>query len=147
MAYIPQFLQTALNAVAGESPLMPFHFELVNQLKTGLTLAQVNAGFTLIPNIYSNKLIVTNFALRINSAAVGTGNLLLQTTETTPVVIATFANAQLSSGAFLRPGDTGVTLGAGFWAKLSQGVGIQLKTSAISTGAFTVDISLNVTPR
>lgn len=135
------YLIAALNKVAGERLSKFWHFVNGSLPVTGITLAQANAGYTVIPaNVYTEQLIVHSFRLRVNSASVGTANVLLQTTESTPVVIATFANAQLTSGAILRPGDTGVTLGAGFCAKLNPGVGIQIKTSTTATGAFTLDL-------
>lgn len=135
------YLIAAINKVAGERLSKFWHFVSGNLPVLGLTRAQIEAGYTVIPaNVYTEQLIVHNFKLRVNTASVGTSNILLQTTESTPVVIATFANAQLTSGAILRPGDTGVTLGAGFCTKLNPGVGLQLKASAAGSGSYTIDL-------
>lgn len=146
----PQFLINAMNVNSGERSVKPFTFSTLTGIVTGITLAQANAGIMLVaPGYPSIQAMVFELWLRVNSASVGNANnILIQTTDPTPVVIATFANAQLTSGAKLTSTSTGVTLGAGFLAKLNPGIGIQLKTSGgDATGAFTLDVRLSITPR
>lgn len=147
MVNIPQFLMQALNYNPQERQLMPYQFTGIEIPVLGITPAQVNVanGKVLIPGGHMQRLVISSFLLRVNSAGVGATNLYLRTTESTPVLIATFATAQLTSGALLRPGDTGVTLGAGFCVPLTAGATIVLCSSATSTpatatGAFTIDL-------
>lgn len=142
---LPQFVLAALNKNAGEKQNLPFHFVMAALPVYAITPAQVNAtaGFSVIPgSLYSQSMLIHSFRLRVNTAGVGAvTDLRLQTTDATPVVVATFAQAQLTSGAVLSPMSTGVTLGAGFCVKLTPGIGLVLiKTGSAATGSFTLDL-------
>ena len=103
----------------------------INVARGTATLAQVNAGFNIpgLPSSGTIKYRVVGFHLDVNGAwATGT-TINLSDRAATPVDVATFAQAQLTDGAFLRPGDTGVTLAAAFvTADLTGGQGLQFRT-------------------
>lgn len=148
----PSYVIQALNQMGKERMTKPFHFVSLSVPLLGITPAQINVtgGLVLIPKVaYMDQLIVDGFMLRVNSAGVGAVTTLrIRTTDATPVDIVSFAVAQLTSGAILRPGDTGVTLGAGFCTKLNPGVGLVLigldnagtPAQISATGSFTLDL-------
>lgn len=150
---IPAYITAALNKVPNERQSKPFHFVTLETLAPAITPAQINVtgGFVIIPrgSYLSEQLIITGFRLRVNSAnAGGAAFLVLATTDATPVVIASFTQASLTSGAVLGSNTTGVVLQAGFATKLTLGTGIVLAgstsatvlTQANLTGALTVDV-------
>lgn len=107
------------------------------------TLAQINAGLILIPGITGKKITVTNYTARVTGAfATGTA-VLLESTNVSPVLVTTLAEAGLTNGAVLTPASGNTTLGAGFAAPMGSGDGLQVANSGTAqTGgtniAFTI---------
>lgn len=105
-----------------------------------ITLAQINAGKTVFPSIPGLQLKILNFCLKSTGAFAVLDSILFQDLADTPVVIATFAQAQLTNGAILLPGSTGVTLGAGFTGNCTLGKGLQIiKSGTAGTTATGID--------
>ena len=112
---------------------------LVEDVRT-ITLAQINAGLTLLPAYPGYQIKVTNFCLKSTGAFAALTSILFQDTADTPVVVATFAQAQLTNGAILVPASTGVTLGAGFSGNCTSGKGLQIiKSGSDGTTATGID--------
>ena len=110
-----------------------------------VTLAQVNAGHIIIP--VSNtvrKMRVVNFVAIPNGAFAALTLIRLITTDSTPVVIATFAQAQLTDDAVLVPGATGVVLEAGFQVDGAAGQGVKVDKTG-SAGTTATDIKFEIT--
>lgn len=100
-------------------------------------IAEINSGKVLIAGRPGNRYRVHSVRLQQTGAAIAAlTDVRIGSTETTPTVIAQFAQAQLTDGAVLTDGkETGVTVGAGFGAILVDGTGIQIyKTGATGTG-------------
>jgi len=86
-----------------------------------------------------------NWRIVVNSATIAAvTDIRLGSTDATPTVIVTIAQAGLTSGArFSAMSTTNTTHGAGLSAKLGSGVGVQIyKTGSAATGAFTIDVLL-----
>ncbi len=106
-----------------------------------VTLAEINAGKVIFPAMPNVQLKITNFCVKSTGAFAALTSILIQDTADTPVVVATLAQAQLTDGAILIPGSTGVTLGAGFSGNLTLGKGLQIiKSGSNGTTATGLDI-------
>ena len=110
------------------------------------TLAQINAGATLIPGVAGKQITVENFVQRVTGAFTTTTSVNLQSSATS-VVVEAAAVAGLTNGAVLVPGSANVTLGAGFGAALPAGEGVVVANvgTAAAGGtsiAYTVEYKL-----
>lgn len=104
------------------------------------TLAQINAGLIIIPGVTGKKITVTNYTARASGSFAGGTNVILESTNASPVVVTTIAEAGLTSGTPNAPTSANNTLGAGFAAPLGTGDGLQI----VSTGTQTTATSLNL---
>jgi len=109
-----------------------------------VTLAQVNAGLEIIPARAGNQIQIINFKVKSTGAWAALTSILIQDTADTPVVVATLAQAQLTDGAILVPGSTGVTLGAGFYGPLTRGKALKVVKDG-SAGTTATNIIIQVT--
>ncbi len=106
------------------------------------TLAELNAGKVLIAAAGSQAITVTDYIARINGSSFTTGtNIILESTNGTPVVVSTIAEAGLTSGSILTPGSANTTLGAGFGIAMGAGDGLKV----VSTGTQAVGTSITFT--
>lgn len=105
------------------------------------TIAEINAGKTLVAVAAGKKAIVTDFIVRAN------GNFTELTTLNLKVgaaVVATFAAAQLQNGDIVFAGETGVTLGAAFGIAGGDGDDIVIDKTGTNEATAT-DATLTVT--
>jgi len=125
----------------------PFYGQTTTFAFMGITTAQLNAGRYLILPTHMLRLKVLNVFLRVNTAAVDLVTTVnLSTDEATPVDIASWAQANLTSGAKFDTQVSTTVLGAGFAVALQQGAGILLKkVGTAATNAFTIDVILTLT--
>lgn len=116
-----------------------FEMNAVPQVKTfTVTLAELNAGKVLLPALSHIQYKVHSFRWEQTVAALAAlTDARIGSTETSPVLIATLAQAQLTLGAVLTDGkETGVTIGAGLGEPLTKGYGVQAyKTGSTATGS------------
>lgn len=107
-----------------------------------VTLAEINAGKIIVPAVAGVTLTPVFFIARVaGTFAVGT-SVELEDTNGTPVVVASLAVAQLSNGAVLFPGETGVTLGAGFGVGLTAGKGLAVTATGTHTTATSITFTV-----
>ena len=137
-------LPTIMMANAGRE-IEPLSFQQKGHVAVlnGITLAQLNAGFNLISPGHGRQIRVNSYRIVVQAATIAAvTDIRLGSTDATPVVITTIAQAGLTSGArFSDMSTTNVTHGAGLSTKLGSGQGVQLyKTGSAATGAFTVDV-------
>ena len=110
------------------------------------TLAQINAGLVLIPGVAVKKIEVSDFTARVTGAFATGTSVILESTNVTPVVAVTFAEAGLTNGAVLVPGSANTTLGAGFGLPLGAGDGLQVVNSgAAQTGGTSITFNITYT--
>jgi hypothetical protein len=103
-----------------------------------LTIAEVNAGTVVIPAVPGRAIRPLFFRVQpIGGAVGGLDAIVIGDTADTPVVVASFAQAQLAENAVLTSdNETGVTQGAGFQVPLTTGKGVKIyKTGSAGTTA------------
>lgn len=107
------------------------------------TLAEINAGKTLIAGQTGKKITVTNITERVSgNFATGTA-VLVQSSNGTPVVVQTLAEAGLTNGAVLNPTSANVTNGAGFAAQLGTSDGLVVANSgSAQTGGTSITFTI-----
>lgn len=107
------------------------------------TLAQINAGTTILPAITGRKLYLHNFVAMPNgSFATGTAIVLEDSTTGTDFV--SLAQAQATDNAILMPGITGVTLGAAMGDGGAVSEGLKINKSDGTSFATATDLALNL---
>jgi len=80
-----------------------------------LTVAEINAGFAALPAVAGKAYRVTGVKMRAIGGAVGSvTSINIQDGDGTPVIVASFAQANLTQNTILNDTDTGVTPGAGY---------------------------------
>lgn len=131
-------LQDALDAIEAEAEASNQHLIDI------VTLAQVNAGKVLLAVPTGKRAVILNFAGRCSGAFAAGTSIELNVGAS---VVASLAQAQLTNGAVLIPGVTGVTLGAAFGIAGADGADITVsKTGSDFTTAtnitFTVTYAL-----
>lgn len=106
------------------------------------TLAQINAGTTILPAIAGRKLYLQDVTAMPNGAfAAGTAIVLEDSVTGTDYI--SIAQAQATDNAVLKPGVTGLTLGAAFGDGGAVGEGLAInKTGSDFTTA--TDLALNL---
>lgn len=100
-----------------------------------VSLAQLQAGITLIPAVAGYTITPIFYKFVIAGTAGGSGNLVLEDTNGTPVVITTITEAALNTagnGGVLSSEQvvSGKTDGAGMCAPLTAAKGIQIAAAA-----------------
>lgn len=116
----------------------------INHRTFWITLAELNAGKVLVPGHNGVQYRVVDFVVNPIAAVGAVTDVRIGDTAGTPIVAATLAQAQLTAGVNLRPGDTGVTLGNGYWYALTVGKGIQVyQTGTAATGVGRLRIQLS----
>jgi len=103
------------------------------------TLAEINAGKVLIPAAVGQAITVLNYTARVTgNFATGTA-VIIESTNGTPVLVTTLAEAGLTTGAILTPSSSNTTLGAGYSVPLGVGDGLQVVNSgSAQTGGTSI---------
>lgn len=113
---------------------------IVQAARFTATLAEINAGKTIVSGINGKQLVPVGFLTDTNGTFTTLTDVRLSDTASTPVDILTIAAAQLSDGD-RHTVDSGThTEGAGFLAALTVSKGIQIRKTG-SDGAGGTDIS------
>lgn len=108
------------------------------------TLAQINAGLTLIPGLTGKKITVTGYSGQVAGTFTTGTSVELESTNGTPVAVATIAEAGLGTGAVLTPNESHTTLGAGFGVPLGTSDGLKIINNG-SAQAGGTSITFNIT--
>lgn len=129
---------------------MPYSDPKIRRLRTRVTIAQVNAGLTLVPAMPGVKLRMVDcdiIAVGGAAAAVTTVDIL-GTQATASAKLVAFAQASLTQSARLRAGASGATIladGASF-AQNDTNTAITIgKTGSNVTTATHFDVDLSYT--
>lgn len=103
------------------------------------TLAELNAGKTLIAGASGKTITIVEIAAKVAGAFAAVTSYDVQDTADSPVAIASFAVAGLTDGAMKRAGDANVTLGAGHMAALTADKGVRVvKNGSSGTGGTSI---------
>lgn len=121
----------------------PYFGNEVYSVEATVTLAQINAGYTFLPEVADVTYKVVGFKISVSGTFTTATDIRISDTKSTPVDIATLAIAQATDGAFLSETSAGITVGAGFGAALTANKGIQArKTGSSAAGGTSVTIRL-----
>lgn len=113
-----------------------------------VTLAELNAGKTLVPSVPGRKYKPVDFYVKFTGTFTTATDIRLSDLNSSPVDIVTIAIAQAGDGVYHTRSKGTNTLGAGFMAELTAGKGIQIrKTGSAAAGgtSVTVQITYRVT--
>lgn len=109
-----------------------------------ITLAELNAGYTLVSAVTGKSIKVVNYYLRIiGGAATAATDVRIQDNNGTPVVVVTAAVAALTENAEVNGRETiaNVTKGAGWMSALTASKALQIvKTGSAMTTLTHVDV-------
>ena len=115
---LPQaFSSTARN----NSPLL-----LLEQV---VTLAQINAGITLLGGITGNTIYVSDVVIIVNGTFLTGTTVDLKDNSGSPKTVFNYAVAQLTDGSLLASNSTGVTHFSGYTSGLTADAGLQVTKS------------------
>lgn len=118
----------------------------VQTINVTATLAEINAGKILIPGITGQKIEVLDYTARVAGTFLTGTAVILESTNGTPVVISTIAEAALGTGAINKPGSANNTLGAGYAAPLGTSDGVQVVNSgSAQTGGTSIAFTFTFT--
>ena len=109
-----------------------------------LTIAQINAGHVAVPGRADASPVVDNVKMTARGGAVGAVTAILVTdTESSPNTVASAAQANLTVGAALQHGTTGMT-GTAFGETLTKGTGLKvIKSGTDITTATHVHVTID----
>lgn len=88
------------------------------------TLAQINAGATLIPGVSGKTITVVGYNAKVTGGFTTTTSVDVQSSNASPVKIAVNAVAGLTNGAIINETKANTTMGAGYLAALGSGDGV-----------------------
>lgn len=105
------------------------------------TLAQINAGYTLIDAVQNEQIRLVGIAATVTGAFADATDIRIGDTADTPVVAVTYAIAGVTNGAKFDANNTisNQTIGAGYGAALTVSKGVQVyKTGSAATGGTSI---------
>ena len=132
---------TADNFAIGDSKRKSVAVLPVYSAISTVTLAQLNAGKSIIDPIAGRKIKVVGFLLKFNGAFLTSTDIRLQDTNTVPVVVTTALIAAATDGAKISSDAvvSNVTDGAGLFSDLTVGKGLSIvKTGTAATGGTSI---------
>lgn len=115
----------------------------VKSVEATVTLAQLNAGYTLVAGVGKRKYRPIGFYIEFNGSFITATDIRLSDTNSSPVDIVTIEIAQAGTGVSHSHVHGTNTKGAGFLADLTEGKGIQIRKTG-STAAGGTNIKVNV---
>ncbi len=114
---------------------------MVFAIVANATLAEVNAGKTLIAGVAGFKITVVNIHAKSNGTFAALTAITVSESDGSPLIV-TYAQAQLADAARFNAWNTvsGQTVGAGFGVELAAGNGVTVqKTGSTATTATSID--------
>lgn len=107
-----------------------------------VTLAQLNAGYTIVPEVGGRTYVPVGFYVKFNGTFLTATDIRLSDTNSSPVDIVTIAIAQAGTGVTHMEGLGTNTLGT-LYAGLTAGKGIQIrKTGSAATGGTNILVGI-----
>ena len=116
--------------------------QVVYTAQTSATLAEINAGKTLVAGVTGKTIKVLGFKARSVGNFGGCTSVDIEDTNGTPVAIATVAVAAATNGALLGEATANVTMGAGYLGSLTSGKGIAVTATGTCTTATSMWIQV-----
>jgi hypothetical protein len=123
-----------------------FSSQVVKTALVTATLAEINAGKTLIVGVDGKLITILDYKAKVTGNFASTTAVLIQDTTGTPVVIATNAVAALTDGNILNEKTSNVTMGAAYLATLAAGKGVVVANSgSAATGGTSITFKIDYT--
>lgn len=116
--------------------------QVVYTAQSSATIAEINAGKTLVAGVTGKVIKVLGFKARSVGNFGGCTSVDIEDTNTSPVAIATVAVAAATNGALLGEATTNVTMGAGYLGSLTSGKGIAVTATGTCTTATSMWIQV-----
>lgn len=119
---------------------------LVQATIVTVTLAELNAGKTIIPGVPGFKILVLDVRKLVTGAFTGLTLSVLQSSNVSPVVVTSYTQASLTNGAVFTTTATisGQTLGAGFEVGLGTGDSlVSAKTGSAAAGGTSIKYTVH----
>lgn len=110
-----------------------------------VTIAQINAGYTIVDAIQGKQLRIVGLACKVTGGFTTADDIRVGDTAASPVVAATYAIAGVTDGAKFDADNTisNQTIGAGYAAALTVSKGIQVyKTGSAAAGGTSITFVL-----
>lgn len=136
---------TGKGIVRADGFVGPSDAPLIQSYVGSATLAELNAGKTLIPELPGRTIKIIGYTLLFTGAFTTATDIRLQDTNGTPVVITTVAIAAATAGAKISSEAVvaNVTDGAGLFANLTIGKGVKIvKTGSSAAGGTSISIKI-----
>lgn len=116
-----------------------FSTHLVQTALVTASLAEINAGKTLIAGVTGKVITVLDYKAHVVGNFSTTTAVVVEDTSGSPVLIATNAVSVLTSGNILNEKTANVTMGAGYLAALAAGNGVVVANSgSAATGGTSI---------
>lgn len=107
------------------------------------TLAEINAGKTLIPAVSGKSIKVTDYIMRVSGGWATATSVDLQSSNATPVKVNVALIAALTNGAVIVPPTANVTLSAGFGVALGSGDALKVvNVGTAGTGGTSITYTI-----
>jgi len=120
--------------------------EIVQQVTNTVTLAEINAGKTIVAGVAGRTIQPKNFVAVVNGTFLTGTSVELEDTNGSPVGVFSTAAAGLTDAAVIVPGEANTTLNAGFLGNLTAGEGLAVTaTGSAFTGGTDITISVQYT--
>lgn len=110
-----------------------------------VTLAQLNAGLTLVADIPGRTILVTSYLMVFNGTFTTSTDIRLQDSNGTPVLITTALIAAATTGTSISSDATvsNVTNGVGCFGSLTAGKGVKIiQTGTAAAGGTSILVKL-----
>lgn len=110
-----------------------------------VTLAQLNAGKQIIPDIPGKTIKVVGYLMKFNGAFTTATAIVLQDTNSSPVNVVSIAIAGATNGAKISSfaTESNTTDGAGLYANLTEGKGLRIaKTGSNAAGGTSITVEV-----
>lgn len=120
---------------------------MIRNYTTTVTLAELNAGKTLIPAISNKKLLVTRYFVKVNGNFSGGTGVVLQDNSSSPVVLTTITTSALTDGNKISSDVDvdGVTDGPGMLIALTANRSLDIKKDEDLSGGTSITVSIDYT--
>lgn len=120
--------------------------QVVYNAKVNATLAEINAGKTLLAEASGVTIRPIGVTVQCDGTFLSGTSVIVRSTNASPVVLTTLAQANLADNAVIKDGETGSTRGVGISADLTAGDGVEIaKSGADFTGGTSIDFDIQYT--
>lgn len=130
-----------------QAPFSNIQPNLTGRMQTAVvtaTLAQINAGLTVIAGIAGQAITVSNVIARVVGTFASGTSVELESTNASPVAVITYLETAIAGSTVLVPGAANTTLGVGYGVPLGAGDGLKVvNNGSAQTGGTSIEFTVN----